>query len=401
MLRLDQKGISLPLVLAILGIVVANTYYFMNLDQETKKQNIKRGAEIEDNTEKIRLISYLSDSTVCDQHFAGRTVPYTANTALAKNGVNFLETGPLYSRNSLQFFNYQIRETEPTAPLEKRYSLLVTYNIVDRSTTPPVATGKTKVIRLPLNLTFQGSPPSAGNPIKTCFTEPTSEIDTIKNVVNSSCFGDGVLLVNGNPPECQHNQPNISCTGGKLFTGLTSVPATGSLNFSCGKPINAGGSTGTELCSTTPIKTLLYEITIEDEYRCRSADNSCAQGDLLVMGAGGVHTCAKPCSSITLFNRMNSNGTSTCLAKPYVCPAGTYARTIYANGTADCQSYPILNKSCSAGRFATDIDPTKSNGDTALRCIVYNKVKGCAAPSDQTFVQSFSTVVPSCHLYNY
>lgn len=407
MFRLDQKGISLPLVLAILGIVVANTFYFMNVDEDTKKQNIQRSSEVEENSEKIRLISYLSDSTICNKFFAAQYVPYSASTALKKGTEDFLAPGTLYASNSLKFSSYQIRETNPNAAplpappaLEKRYSLYVAYTIMDRKKTPPIATTKTKVLRLPLHIVFEGTPPNAANKIKTCFTDPTNDVDTITEAVKASCLGDGVLLVNSNPPECQHNQPDADCiTGNKIFTGVTAGPG-GSLTFSCGKPLNAGGGTGTDQCSTIPIKTLLNEIKTGDTFSCKSADNTCATGDLLVMAANGDHKCAKPCTSITLFNKMNPDGSPTCLDKPYTCPAGTFARTIHASGTADCEPYPVLNKSCSAGKFATDLDTSKSNGDAALKCAVYNKAKRCPVPSDETFVQSFATATPSCNYYN-
>lgn len=414
MFRFDQRGISLPLVLAMLGIVVANTYYFMNVDKETKNQNIKRSSEVEDNSEKIRLISFLSDSSTCTRIFENQNVPYTSTAPLSKktevltspgtfNYINFLETGTLYARNSLKFVSYRIGLTDPTASsppaLEKRYSLFVTYTIMDRRPTVPVATLKNRVIRLPLNIVFKGTPPSASNQIKTCYTDPTNDGDTIANTVDSSCLGDGVLKVSGTPPECQHNQPDFSCPGGKVFTGLTNNSADGSFTFSCGKPVNAGGTTGTEQCSTTPIKTLLYEITNLDRFNCRSADNSCAQGDLLVMGAGGTHVCAKPCSAVTLFHSMNANGTPTCIAKPQSCPTNQYAKTIYDNGNVDCADYPILGKSCPAGKFATDIDPSKSNGDTAFKCVTLDKTKECPSPGVYTFVQSFTTPTPSCNTY--
>lgn len=426
MFRLDQKGVSLPLVLAILGLVIANTYYFMDVEKNTKEQNIKRGAEMVDNSEKIRLASFLSDVNVCSSTgvFKDKTIsvintpplPGQPVIPLKKGLYNFLESAvqtgpptdpkfkPLYGRGSLKLLRYEIlAKPQPAAPAplipnEKLYYLNVTYSIIDRSILQQ-ETGKTKVIRLPLYIVF-----NAGNPtgnIETCFTEADEGLNTVTNAVTASCKGDTALLVDDGLIECQHEQTNQVCSGSEALDGINFDPTTHKQGYTCAFPKNVGGTAGT-YCSTTPMMELLVELQSDDKFVCGTTDTGC-EGKMFVMGPASAPNCVTTCAVDQLFKSVNSAGTSTCIPRPKQCPVGKYTRTITANGDITCESYTVLDKTCSVGKVATEVDPTLDSsvsGDAALGCRDITKDKVCpGVTAETTFVQSFATVTPTCKTF--
>jgi hypothetical protein len=418
MFRFDQKGVSLPLVLAILGLVIANTYYFMDVEKITKEQNIKRGSEIENNSEKIRLASFLADVSVCSHPdvFGNRTLatinsPAGSVVPLKKTGANFLEpavaTGPapapnyqpLYSRGSLRFINYNITATSPANPeLGKRYSLIVTYSIINRAD-QSIPTYKTKVIRLPLYIVFNGG--TAAGVINTCYTEADEGLNTVSNAVDASCKGNTALYATVGLVECQHNQINKACLYGEGLIGVkVDSPTTKRQEYTCGHPQN-NGATGSN-CTETPIRELLGDLQNGDIFVCKTTDPSCPDGRMFVMGSAGAPVCVSYCAVNQLLKSVNSVGAPNCISRPSLCPVGEYTETITAGGSVGCKPYTLLNKTCSAGKVATDVDPTAgsaASGDTVLNCQPITKDKDCATSTETTFVQSFATVTPTCNTY--
>lgn len=434
MFRLDQKGISLPLVLAILGLVIANTYYFMDVEKSTKDQNIKRGAEIEDNSEKVRLASFLSDVNVCssineapvtgNEVFGGKTLatintlpaPGTPAVPLKKRGVNFLETAiqtgpnenpnfqPLYGRGSLKLLYYQIVVTNPAAELSKRYSLQVTYSIINRAN-QLLPTGKTKVIRLPIYIVFTGG--TSAGVIKTCFTEADNDLNTVTSAVTGACQGDTALL---NGLECQHEQIDKTCPVNEVFTGvkvsdpLAGPVATNKIEYKCGRPLNAGSIPPIMDCPTTPVRHLLGSVQDGDKFFCQTTDpTGCTNSQMFVMGATEPK-CVQHCAANALLNSIDSTGYSNCFPRPDPCPPGEYAQQISAGGKVSCKQYTLVNKLCSPGMAARNINPTPNptgSGDTVLGCLPVTIGKKCAEPTTEaTFVQSFTVATSlSCHTY--
>jgi hypothetical protein len=434
MFRLNQKGVSLPIVLSILALVIANTYYFMDVQKNTKDQNIKRGAEIEDNTEKIRLASFLSDASVCssintppppagkeNDVFGGKTISQinlAGNNPLKKAGIEFLKTAiptgpankpnfqPLYGRGSLKLLHYEIVANPqpalpaPQIPVEKLYYLKVTYTIVDRSDLQN-DTGKTKVIRLPLYLVF-----TAGNPnnvINTCFTEADEGLNTVTNAVSESCKGTTARLVTNGLLECQHEQNDQTCANSEVLVGVKLTddnPSIGKQEYVCAYPKNAAVTAGI-YCSAGE---LLSDLQINDKFVCSTTDPSCAPGQMFVMvGATIKPNCVQNCAANELFKSVGSSGVPTCIPRPKQCPVGQYTKTISKGGEITCEAYTVLNKTCSAGKVAADIDPTagaSASGDTALGCRVITKDKVCpGTTTETTFVQSLTSVTPACKTF--
>lgn len=395
MSRLDQKGISLPLVLGIMGLIIANTYYFMDLGKSTKQLNVKRGAEIDDNSEKVRLATFLTDKNVCTSNFGSKTIStinqtVPAQAALTKGGVNFLQLNGLYSRESLKLDSYSIIQTSTSAPIEKRYSFIATYKILNRDNAHTETT-KRKVIRLPLYIIFSGGSPT--NAITNCYSEADKDLNTVSAAVTAACNGNTALLVNSGLYECQHNINEQTCNGAVNGVSVTSSTQ----NFSCAAPANIAGN-GTAVCPTTPIRQLMYEVTTTDLVKCDSTDNSCAPGDMLIMDAGNTPRCLKPCPSTQLLQMVASTGVPTCWERPALCAKGEYASEVKQDGSAVCEPYKIINKQCAALKLATDINPLgANNADAALGCTTYTKVKACPSPNKYKFVQSFATGnTPNC-----
>ena len=424
MLRLDQKGVSLPLVLAILGLVIANTYYFMDVEKSTKEQNIKRGSELEDNSEKLRLASFLSDVKVCSSDnspalpalgvgntgFGRRTIaeintlggPIGSEFSLKKDNIEFLKLGDVYARGSLKFLKYQIVLTNPSSPsadISKNYSLLVTYSLVDRLTKVASAT-RTKVIRLPLYIVFESGNPA--NKIVTCYTEADETLGTVSTTVQKACNGTAALVgtnaTNG-LTECQHNINNQTCTNSEVLIGVQAN--ANKEDFVCGHPENK--ATTSQKCPQTPMREFLSDLRINDEFVCRSTETGCNDGQMFVMGASGSPVCVTNCNVNQLFKSVGASGTPNCLNRPDQCPVGQYSKEIRANGTVNCQPYTYLNKSCSPGYVATDVDIAageSASGDAAFHCRLITKKKVCAEPTTvTTFVRSLATVVPTCQTF--
>jgi hypothetical protein len=434
MFRLDQKGVSLPLVLAILGLVIANTYYFMDVEKSTKEQNYKRSAELEDNSEKLRLASFLADVEVCSSTnttppipppgsgnfaFGGRTITEINDTAgsvlpLKKKDIIFLQpataTGPasapnykpLYGRNSLRFLKYQIVLTNPALPAtdSKNYTLMVTYTIMDRLT-QVIPTNKTKIIRLPLYIVFE-----LGNPvgkIMTCYTEADESLGTVKATVDNTCFGDaatqGTNALNG-LIECQHNIVNQECLKSRVLVGVT-TDAQHQEVFTCETPQNKANSSAK--CTQAPMREFLSDIKINDEFICRTTDTGCPDGQMFVMGPGAAPVCVSYCPLNTLFKGVGVSGSPDCIPRPEQCPTGEYTKEITTDGKVKCKPYTYLNKSCDPGWIATDLDIAAGESATAtaaFHCRLITKTKVCPEPTTiTTFVSSLATATPTCETY--
>lgn len=412
MFRLDQKGVSLPLVLAIMGIVIANTYYFMSVEKSAKDQNIKRGTEIDDNSERIRVGAFLSDSTICTSNFGGKTIsaintPGTTNLVKGSSpAVPFLTTTDVYSRGTLKFTDYKISkvipDTVPGIPEGKRYAININYSIVDKS--KGITTTKKKTIRIPFFMILNPS-----SQITTCYTEADQNFETVNNAVTAACKGPTArLTIVDGLNECHHDVLPLQCPEGNVINGIKIGDAGNTvtenrLQFLCGSPATVAAG-GTAKCAELPIKTFVSEILSTASVNCNTTDNNCSAGQYLMMGSGTAPICATGCSALDeMMVEMNSNGTARCVKRTSVCTKpNEYPKQINPDGTVVCTPYTIVNKKCLATELATDINPEAASESLMLGCKAFVKNKACPTPGVYTFVKDFQTsAIPGCSAYTY
>lgn len=93
MLKMNQKGVSLPVVMLITALIAANSYYFISLNKNAKSTNVSQTTELKEEAEKRRIAAFLADYTVCNANFLGRSITALKNnstmTSLSKNTVVF------------------------------------------------------------------------------------------------------------------------------------------------------------------------------------------------------------------------------------------------------------------------------------------------------------------------
>lgn len=428
MFKFDQKGVSLPIVMIIAGIVGANIYYFAQLDKDATYNAAVQSSASAELSEKRRLTSLLTDTNVCSDplNFGGKALanlvePTASPTTsigfpLQTGGITFLAVGGQYVSkskiagnpaddvNTHTVVSYYLKDqstpANPIPSVEKRYALMVRYSISDKNLTqsinnnPNITTAagqsntnvqykKFVTIKIPLYLQL-----SAGNIVK-CYASETSL--SVETILENACMGNNALITNsddGNKVSCEHKLVAQSCGAGNVLKGMSLVASE--QQFSC------GAITGS--CSTSPIQQFTGTVNTDGSLTCSAPDNGCAAGTALIMN-GGTPTCTTNCAATYIFNSFAASGIPVCYERFKPCPAGQFTSTVSSDGSVTCADIVYKNKDCGAGNYATDMNPTTPGNP--LTCTAYSKTKACAAPSSVTYVTSFTSVAPACKTFTF
>lgn len=416
MFKLDQKGQTLPIVIGVTALILANTYYFMEIDKSATARNILAGSQVSEQTEQSRISSYLADFNVCSNsktgvgNFYGRNITTLQNTAglgfnLVKGATEFLAVNAKYVNETHKVTKFHLEADPLIASDELKYSLMVYYTVINsRDDKPVVGTvykrsniKKTALIKVPLYIKTDAS----GN-IQDCYARPPQDTvansTTLEIVVTESCInpaaGPTVITAfvetGASIKRCFTNVTGIDCGGGLGLNNATVSGAVNTQGFTC----NGMSST----CTTSPNQTGATAIVNSVPTCVEPRNGGCPAGSAMVKINDTTTACSTNCGANQLLNSINgATGAAFCYDRYYPCPSGQYAKTIAANGAVTCDYVKFRNVDCGNNYYATDLDP--NDASTPLNCSYYSRVKSCAGVNN--FVQSFTAVTPYCRNFYY
>lgn len=420
--RLNDLGISLPIVLAVAGLIMANGYYFLVADHSTSTRTAAVKTVLREEAEKKRLASNLSDFKVCTANFQGisrtallnQTTP--AITQLTKNGVVIIKNGtdfvndtgsPSFNTNSgipgqLQTHRVKkmyLRNTRPDLAVPDpsveatRYSLIVEFETrLDSVATDPgqvsrkninLNTGKNQVmIDIPMYIEFTGAN------VTKCYARPdtATEQTGMFTAIASACQGETANIVNTPYYGCDHKVNPINCNGNP-HEYINRVFLTGSIpTFSC--------STLSSDCNPgSPATQAFAQSMTNSAFVCTRLE-SCGPGTAIMRNGAGV-ACSRTCKSDGLsdqylFSSYNpATNSLVCYQRQYLCPLGQSAYRIYPDGHADCATIPYKNKDCGFNAYATDFNPP--NAANTFGCSSFSRSRSCSNTNRYTFIRTLNT----------
>lgn len=433
MLKLDQKGQTLPIVLGVTALILANTYYFMAIDKNTAAKNKLTATQVNVQTEQSRISSFLSDINICGRtltsttgtgNFYNRNITTLTDTVagipfdlVASNGQPFLKKDYRYAGRSQKVLKYYLKSDDAIANVASSYSLVVEYEMVNPNDKEPYSPAtdfvskspkKFTVTRVPLTLQIDAS-----NLIVNCFARPTTTADdksgggfsTLERAVMDSCknaapvgglpntdgaFFDNTTSIYG----CFHRITPITCPIGQVINSAEVTAPT--------SPPSAAGAESTQqftclalssACATTPIQAVVTGVT-NSVVTCGIPKNgSCGAGQMMIKNGASI-ACATNCPTDQMFHSITAGGVPTCYNRTNLCPTGMFAKSVDASGTPSCEYIKYRNVDCGDSNYATNLDPV--NG---LSCAYYNRAKNCAGTWN--YVSTFSAVATSCRNINY
>lgn len=431
MFKLDHKGISLPIVLAVTGLIAANSYYFLLVQKDSNVKTAIVRTDLREDAEKRRLLASLSDYRICTQNFGTMSIdtlkqPTTSGlTSIVKNGSTILKVGTNYTNDTgspsfqdnkagntsslkvgRMYFHEldKVEATDVLPPIEVRYSLVVEYDYLNQNLIQ--ASGKKIVISIPLYVEKDGA-----NKIVKCYSRPDNALSSIGlfDAIRASCQGNSVNSILTTPTQygCEHLVKTQNCTVTNEFLTGVSINSgnKNAIEFSCGTYTSTALINA--ICPTTPNQYFAQKID-NSQVTCAMPDPcSGTPGGTLIAKAGGGFYCATKCPSASyVWNSPTTNGagapagTPNCYERTYTCPPGKYAKSIFPDGTADCQDVFFKNISCGANEYATKFDT--STPAAPLGCTAYSRVKNCASGSQFTYMNALNgNPTSSCTTYNY
>ncbi|MGZ3787090.1 MAG: hypothetical protein ACXVLQ_01130 [Bacteriovorax sp.] len=412
MLRLDQKGFSLPMALVVLALVGANTIYFMGIHKNSTVTNKMVARGIAENNEKTRLSAYLADQDVCGNslsqiNFYNKDITTLTdsnagiNFDLTRGGKPFLTNGGTYVRGTHQVEKYYLFADPASANNQTKYSLVVEYSIiqgVEFKVLPGVQ--RLKRISVPLFIEF------SGNLITRCYarsdqsTAPLAAGTTnVELAIKNSCSPDATGATNGpnstaklltsgsNIIGCEHKITAQSCPVQQSLNGM--VVVDNGQTYTC--------SATTYSCPTTPTQKFAINLIGDGTASCGTPDPNCGPGSTMIRNGTSI-SCSQNCPAAYLWNSIAPNGSVTCYERLKPCPAGQYTAAVYPDGSVTCKDIIYKSVNCGALRYATDMDSTYP--PDPLRCAGYSKVKTCPGGA-YTYVTSLATPTPACVTYTY
>lgn len=416
MLKLDQRGMSLPIVIGVAALILANSYYFMSLNRSSQKTAIGTKTEVSEQSEQSRIAGALSDLNICtsSDNFGGKNLASMVGAQIPfpikRNSINILELNKAYSKDTHVVSRFQLEGDSSISNAQLRYSLVVTYNANNN-----VAAGvngkaslpkRSAVVKVPLFIETDGS----GN-ITRCYARPTQD-----TTANSTAVEIAVAqaCVNGSSTtplsfkrstagsaiaECVTNVEEKICGTGQVFNGLgINTSNTGTPGSENRREASCLGYSA--LCTSSPVQLVATNIS-SSNLTCSDPANGICTGSAMIRnsGSGSGISCSTSCSTAhLLFNSYNANGSPNCLNATTSCPAGQYPTGVDSVGNVTgCAYVQYRGKSCGANQYATDIDPS----DTAnpFKCAAYTRTRTCSGTFN--FATSFNTTGIGCTNYNY
>ena len=433
---LSDRGVSLPIVLAVAAIIMANGYYFFAIDHSASTRTSTVKTILREDAEKKRLAANLSDFKVCTDTFKGYSKTALMNkttraisqiskggVVIIKEGTNFTtDTGsPAFNTNlgagqpqthrvkALYLVNTKPDQAIPSsdpAVEATRYSLSVEFETRADGADPTKTkqaintnAGKNQVlINIPLYIEFSGA-----NVVK-CYARPDTATDLtgIFQAIASSCQGETASIVNSPNYGCDHKVKTIDCNANAHdYINRVYVDTSTGVNvtaFSC--------SILSTDCNATAGATQAVALNMTNSALVCAHPEACGAGTA-IMRNGTNMACSRTCKSDGLgneylFNSYNpATNTLVCYERRYPCAPGTYASTIYPDGHADCSAIPYKNKDCGANAYATDFDT--SYGADVLKCSTYYRQRNCSNTDRYTFIRSLASdsTTASCVTYSY
>lgn len=446
MLKLDKKGQSLPIVLGVTALILANTYYFLAVNKTTSSRTKMTQTTIETQTEQSRISSYLADLNVCAKQtvtggvttgtglFYNRTItslsdrvngiPFPLISSAATGSQTFLKVNDLYSKRTLQAKKFYLQPDtaiSTSAVNEVRYNLIVEYELKNsiNSALPANNTRKVTTTKIPLVIQRVSA---SDDRIVNCYARPSTLADTVESTSSMSTAVRQACL---NPEASSPTDTNTA------FLDLTTSAAIATCNFRMNFPAlpapqiivcpagmvlkSAGIShtppnegrqeftceaLQTTVCPPSPNQAVLSGVV--DSVPVCGSPASCGTGSMMIKNGSNpseLTACTTNCNIgspnpnvYQLLHDYAGNGTPSCidLGRITPCPTGQYAQSVDANGVPSCDYIKYRNVSCPAGQFATDMDPI--NG---LRCQTLTIVKDC--PGQNNFAVTFVNPTIGCH----
>ncbi|MDD4973875.1 MAG: hypothetical protein PHY93_05965 [Bacteriovorax sp.] len=393
MLKLDQKGFSMALVLVLSAVIAANTVYFMGLSKNTATSNALRSIEESELSEKRRLSSILSDNSVCasaavlgNKVLTDLATEQTTPFTFSKGGLSFLTMGATYFSGSHTAASYQI---DPATKI-----LQIKYNISPAKQLSTLK--KTALVSIPLVIKTD-----AAGKITDCYAAPTSTTGAIvAETITNACLGNSAYKYTGGAFDmCLHNIVPATVSGGDFMNTLSFTAPLKEQQYS--STAKYFGDSANSKCPSAQTQPLATSIDTTAKLTCSVPDVPCNNGTMMLMTASNAPICTfNETNSIAnaLFSSISLTGHDTYYTKPpNPCPNGTYAAEYDANGNVPaekCLPLSITNKDCGALKFATDLNTSQTVDP--LRCTAYSKVKACASPGTYVWITSLTTAVPTC-----
>lgn len=433
MFKLDQKGLSLPIVLAVAAIIGANSYYFLLTQKNTSVSTALTKTNIVEDAEKRRIAAVLSDYSVCTANFKDKVMDTLKNssasgiTAITKSGINIIKVGtnftnstgsPAFSSNvdhsSPQPFSEtsrvskiyitEVGETAPGVPPQQvRASLRI-----ELETLASIAIGssgkKIKVISIPLFVEFDSYPATIPSPdtrkVVRCYARPDTALtqNGLFDAIKNSCLTNGTSTTQITNAGCEHTLTPLTCGPKNNFLNSVGINlSTNAIEFTCAVFETDLPSLMNIPCDPGKVAQAVVNSSLQCAYL-----NACTSGPtmgsaMIKTNAPAGYSCMQSCNSTDVWHATNTSGdgTSTCRPRLYNCAPGYYARNVKPNGDADCFPITTKNKACAVNEFATHFDTTSTTSDL-LHCAAFTKARTCPTSPKFSYITSLSSTTPAC-----
>lgn len=439
MFKLDQKGMSLPIVLAVAAIIGANTYYFMTTQKNASVTTALVKTDITEDAEKRRVASVLSDFNVCTANFGGltmstlKTPDASGVTSITKSGTTIIKVGTNFttatgspafnsnvdhstpqtfqesSRVSRIYFS-EIPPTNPAIPSVPPQQVRVTLRI-ELETLASTAVGsagkKTKLIAIPLYVDFDSYPANVPSPdtrkVVRCYARPDTALGQsgLFEAMKAACLTNNTSTNKLTVAGCEHILKPLDCGPAKnKFLDSVGLAADNAIVHTC----NIFQTNAALMISNCTLGQTAQAI-VNSSLQCAYPD-ACSTGArmgsaLIKNASASVYSCLESCNSTDVWHSTNASGDggSTCYPRLYTCASGYYAKTVSADGTVDCQPITTKNKACAANQFATHFDTLSTTGNL-LHCAAFTKSRTCASSPKFSYLTGLSSDPPPCTTLN-
>lgn len=435
MFKLDQKGMSLPIVLAVAAIIGANTYYFMTSQKNASVTTALVKTDITEDAEKRRIASVLSDFNVCTANFGGLTMSTLKTpgasgvTSITKSGTTIIKVGTNFttatgspafnsnvdhtvpktfqesSRVSRIYFN-EIPPTNPGIPSVPPQQIRVTLRI-ELETLASTAVGstgkKTKLISIPLYIDFDSYPTNVPSPdtrkVVRCYARPDTALGQsgLFEAMKAACLTNNTSTNKLSNAGCEHILNPLDCGPVKnKFLDSIGLTAGNTIVHTC----NTFKTTAALMISSCTLGQTGQAI-VNSTLQCAYPDacsTGARMGSALIRNASS-YSCLESCNATDVWHSTDSSGNSVCYPRLYTCASGYYAKSVSANGTVDCQPITTKNKACASNQFATHFDTLSSTGNL-LHCAGFTKSRTCASSPKFSYLTGLSSDPPPCTTLN-
>lgn len=438
MFKLDQKGLSLPIVLAVAAIIGANSYYFLMTQKNSSVSTSLTKTDIIEDAEKRRIAAVLSDFNVCTANFGNKvmgtlkTPNLSGISSITKSGTNIIKVGTNFtdatgspafnsnidrstpspfsetSRVSRIYFT-EIPETTPSVPPQQvRVSLRIELETL-ASTAVGSSGKKVKVISIPLYIDFDSYPASIPDPdtrkIVRCYARPDAALSQtgLFEAIKSSCLTTGTSTTHLTNAGCEHILNPLTCgpNKNKFLDSVGINSTTNAIEFTCGTYQTSASLMASQCDASGKVAQAIVDSSLQCDYL-----NACTSGArmgsaLIKYNTTSGYSCLESCNTTDVWHSTDSSGdgSSTCYPRLYSCDPGYYAKSVSSTGFVDCQPITYKSKACTATQYATHFDTLSTSGDL-LHCAAFTKARTCPSSPKFSYVTSLGTTTPACTTLN-